>query len=256
MTDPVVWTEPVLDEWIDYNGHLSEPYYVLVFGHATDAVMEHVGLGPEHRARAGASLFTVEAHVRYLDQVPAGADLEVQSAVIGATGEAAVDLARAAGRRNLAGDRGGPRRARRHGGRALVAVPGRRRGRIDAALVPPPVDAAVVVGADQAAGLDVGVAAFGPGDVVVGVAQAWWDSQSIGGAAAVAHGHREAHGFGVEAASAADVEDLASAAEDHRDDARRCRPAGGPRRRRCGRRCPGCTPRRRRGRRGAGRGSS
>jgi len=87
MTGPFVWTEPVRDEWIDYNGHLSEPYYVLVFGHATDAVMEHVGLGPEHRARAGTSLFTVEAHVRYLDQVPAGADLEVQSALIGATGK-------------------------------------------------------------------------------------------------------------------------------------------------------------------------
>jgi len=87
MTDPFVWNEPVQDEWIDYNGHLSEPYYVLVFGHATDAVMDHIGLGPEHRARAGASLFTVEAHVRYLDQVPAGADLEVQSAVIGATGK-------------------------------------------------------------------------------------------------------------------------------------------------------------------------
>ena len=69
MTEPVVWTEPVLDEWIDYNGHLSEPYYVLVFGHATDAVMDHVGLGPEYRARESASLFTVEAHVRYLDQV-------------------------------------------------------------------------------------------------------------------------------------------------------------------------------------------
>jgi len=87
MTDPFVWTEPVQDEWIDYNGHLSEPYYVLVFGHATDAVMEHIGLGPEHRARVGTSLFTVEAHMRYLDQVPAGADLEVESALIGATGK-------------------------------------------------------------------------------------------------------------------------------------------------------------------------
>jgi acyl-CoA thioester hydrolase len=83
MSEPVIWREPVLDEWIDYNGHLSEPYYVLVLGHATDAVMEHVGLGPEHRARTGASLFTIEAHVRYLDQVPPGADLEVRSSVIG-----------------------------------------------------------------------------------------------------------------------------------------------------------------------------
>ncbi len=72
-------------QWIDYNGHLSEPYYVLVFGHATDAVMDHVGLGPEHRAGTGTSLFTVEAHVRYLDQVPPGVDLEVRSWVVGAT---------------------------------------------------------------------------------------------------------------------------------------------------------------------------
>ncbi|HCB07216.1 MAG TPA: 4-hydroxybenzoyl-CoA thioesterase, partial [Nocardioides bacterium] len=87
MPDPVVWREPVLDEWIDYNGHLSEPYYVLVFGHATDAVMDAVGLGPEYREANDASLYTVEAHVRYLDEVSAGADLEVRSSVIGATGK-------------------------------------------------------------------------------------------------------------------------------------------------------------------------
>ena len=82
----VVWREPVLDEWIDYNGHLSEAYYVLVLGHATDAVMDAVGLGPSYRQERDASLFTVEAHVRYLDQVERGADLEVRSEVVGATG--------------------------------------------------------------------------------------------------------------------------------------------------------------------------
>ncbi len=83
----VVWREPVLDEWIDYNGHLSEAYYVLVLGHATDAVMDAVGLGPSYRQERHASLFTVEAHVRYLDQVERGADLEVRSEVVGATGK-------------------------------------------------------------------------------------------------------------------------------------------------------------------------
>jgi acyl-CoA thioester hydrolase len=81
----VVWRERVLDEWIDYNGHLSEPYYVLVLGHATDAVMDAVGLGPSYRAERQASLFTVEAHIRYLDQVAPGARLEVRSEVVGAT---------------------------------------------------------------------------------------------------------------------------------------------------------------------------
>ena len=83
MSDPVVWREPVQEAWIDYNGHLSEAYYVLVLGHATDAVMAHVGLGPEERERDGVSLFTVEAHLRYLDQVPAGSLLEVRSRIVG-----------------------------------------------------------------------------------------------------------------------------------------------------------------------------
>jgi acyl-CoA thioester hydrolase len=87
VTDPVVWREPVQDAWIDYNGHLSEAYYVLVLGHATDAVMEAVGLGPDYRESQRASLFTVEAHVRYLDQVPAGVELEVRSQVVGRTGK-------------------------------------------------------------------------------------------------------------------------------------------------------------------------
>lgn len=79
------WREPVQDAWIDYNGHLSEPYYVLVLGNATTAVMDAVGIGPAYREANDASLYTVEAHVRYLDEVAAGADLEVRSEVIGVT---------------------------------------------------------------------------------------------------------------------------------------------------------------------------
>jgi acyl-CoA thioester hydrolase len=78
------WREPVLEEWIDYNGHLSEPYYVLVMGHATDAVMDAVGLGPDYRAAHDASLYTVEAHVRYLAEIRSGLELEVRSSIIGA----------------------------------------------------------------------------------------------------------------------------------------------------------------------------
>ena len=80
-----VWTEPVQADWIDYNGHLSEAYYVLVLGHGTDAVMEAVGLGPEHRSAARVSLFTVEAHLRYLEQVGSTEVLEVRSWVVGST---------------------------------------------------------------------------------------------------------------------------------------------------------------------------
>ena len=85
MTGLVPWSEPLRPEWIDYNGHLSEAYYVLVLGHATDEVMDEVGLGPAYREATGASLFTVEAHLRYLDQIGPGEQLEVRSWLIGST---------------------------------------------------------------------------------------------------------------------------------------------------------------------------
>lgn len=72
----------VRPEWIDYNGHLSEPYYVLVFGHATDALMERVGLDDAYRTATGCSLYTVEAHVRYLREVPGGSELAVRTRVL------------------------------------------------------------------------------------------------------------------------------------------------------------------------------
>jgi len=78
-----IWREPVQDAWIDYNGHLSEAYYVLALGHATDALMDAVGLGPDYRSANDASLYTVEAHVRYLEEISAGTDLEARSTIIG-----------------------------------------------------------------------------------------------------------------------------------------------------------------------------
>ncbi|MCF6524689.1 thioesterase family protein [Streptomyces sp. JJ36] len=75
--------ETVRPEWIDYNGHLSEAFYVLVFGHATDALMAEAGLDAGYRARTGCSLYTVEAHLRYLREVTEGARLVVRTRVLG-----------------------------------------------------------------------------------------------------------------------------------------------------------------------------
>jgi acyl-CoA thioester hydrolase len=73
--------ESVRPEWIDYNGHMSEAFYVLVFGHATDGVLVHIGMDEAYRTRTACSLYTVEAHVRYLREVSEGASLTVTSTV-------------------------------------------------------------------------------------------------------------------------------------------------------------------------------
>src|SRR5699024_12409904 len=74
---------PVREDWIDYNGHLSEAYYVLVFGFATDTAMDALGLGAGYREETGCSLYTVEAHVRYLQEVDRGARLNVRTLLVG-----------------------------------------------------------------------------------------------------------------------------------------------------------------------------
>ncbi|MET9514586.1 thioesterase family protein [Streptomyces sp. NPDC002994] len=74
----------VRPEWIDYNGHMSEAFYVLVFGYATDAMMIETGLHSSYRESTGCSLYTVEAHIRYLRDVAEGAHLAVRTRILGA----------------------------------------------------------------------------------------------------------------------------------------------------------------------------
>lgn len=73
----------VRPEWIDYNGHMSEAFYVLVFGYATDAMMIETGLHAGYRESTGCSLYTVESHLRYLLDVAEDAHLAVRTRLLG-----------------------------------------------------------------------------------------------------------------------------------------------------------------------------
>ncbi|MBN3006030.1 thioesterase family protein [Chromobacterium alkanivorans] len=56
-------------DWLDYNGHVRDAYYLLVFSHAVDALMERIGMDAAARERSGHTLYTVEAHLRYLREI-------------------------------------------------------------------------------------------------------------------------------------------------------------------------------------------
>jgi acyl-CoA thioester hydrolase len=86
MRDPCPLTPhraTVLPEWVDYNGHMSEAFYVLVFGHATDAFLDHIGMDDAARRAGGSSLYTVEAHIRYLREAHEGEGLHVLTQLLG-----------------------------------------------------------------------------------------------------------------------------------------------------------------------------
>jgi len=83
-TEPLqVWRTVVPPEWIDYNGHLTEGFYGVAFGHATDAILTTLGFGSDYLTIHG-SFYTVETRIRYLREVKEGAEIYTESLVLGA----------------------------------------------------------------------------------------------------------------------------------------------------------------------------
>ena len=75
---------PVRPEWIDYNGHMHEAYYVLVFGNTTDAFLDLIGMDAAYRERTKTSLYTVEGHIAFIEQVPPDTMLRVATTLVAA----------------------------------------------------------------------------------------------------------------------------------------------------------------------------
>lgn len=72
----------VVEDWIDYNGHLRDAFYSLIFSHATDALMAHIGLDADARGIYGHTLYTLEAHINYLSETKLGERVQVFTQVI------------------------------------------------------------------------------------------------------------------------------------------------------------------------------
>jgi acyl-CoA thioester hydrolase len=64
-------------EWVDYNGHLRDAFYMLIFSFATDALIDQIGLPDAVRRARGRSIYTLEAHINYLHEIKEGAQVRV-----------------------------------------------------------------------------------------------------------------------------------------------------------------------------------
>lgn len=77
------WRGTVLAEWVDFNGHLNDGYYMVVFSQAVEAVMTLIGLDADGRNITGHSIYTLEAHINYLLEVKLDTPIEVRTQVLG-----------------------------------------------------------------------------------------------------------------------------------------------------------------------------
>ena len=85
-----MWAEHrdrVQPEWVDGNGHMNLAFFVLVFDRGTDAWLDLAGLGAAYRSATQNSVFAVEAHTVYRDEVRLGAPLRVRTRLAAADGK-------------------------------------------------------------------------------------------------------------------------------------------------------------------------
>ena len=72
----------VSPDWLDYNGHMTESRYLQVFGDATDAFLNFIGMDESYR-KQGFSVYTVETHIRHLQEIGGGEPLSVETQLLG-----------------------------------------------------------------------------------------------------------------------------------------------------------------------------
>ncbi len=74
----------VEESWIDYNGHLNMAYYNVLFDRGHDDASDLLGCGRAYREATNRTIFTAEAHVRYLREIHAGERVAVDIRLIDA----------------------------------------------------------------------------------------------------------------------------------------------------------------------------
>jgi acyl-CoA thioester hydrolase len=70
MIAPILSPVMTIEEgWVDYNGHLNQAYYGVLFDRAIDHALLPAGLGPDYVTQRNASYMTVENHLCFVREL-------------------------------------------------------------------------------------------------------------------------------------------------------------------------------------------
>ena len=70
--------------WVDYNGHMGDYAYGIVFSDAATAYMDRLGLDAAYREASAATLYTLDSRIGYLKECHEGTLLAVELQVLAA----------------------------------------------------------------------------------------------------------------------------------------------------------------------------
>ncbi|MGH6893211.1 MAG: thioesterase family protein [Dongiaceae bacterium] len=73
----------VKPEWVDYNNHLNDGYYLVIMSLGTDAFQDLIAMSGAERRATKTTIYTLEAHVNYLRELKQDEEVEVRTQLIG-----------------------------------------------------------------------------------------------------------------------------------------------------------------------------
>ncbi|WP_117170035.1 thioesterase family protein [Paraliobacillus sediminis] len=82
MDQAFLYQEVVHKEWVDYNGHMNDAAYAMLFSLAVDAFIDYIGLDSDARTEYSYTIFTLETHLCYLQEASEKEALQVMAQLI------------------------------------------------------------------------------------------------------------------------------------------------------------------------------
>lgn len=73
----LIWEGRVNAEWVDYNNHMNDAAYVIVFSMALDSMLDKIGLDEAFREQNHYTVYTLETHVLYRKEAVMDEKLDV-----------------------------------------------------------------------------------------------------------------------------------------------------------------------------------
>ncbi|HEX6383207.1 MAG TPA: thioesterase family protein [Anaerolineae bacterium] len=84
ITSPLyLYHDVVRPEWLDYNNHMTEGYYAVVFANASDAFIGYIRMDAAYRERTNCSIYTVETHITYQRELKVDSPLRFATRLLG-----------------------------------------------------------------------------------------------------------------------------------------------------------------------------
>ncbi|MGX9357245.1 thioesterase family protein [Roseobacteraceae bacterium S113] len=75
----------IAPDWIDYNGHMRDAYYGLIYSLAVDAFQDAVGFDAAYRTASGCTIYLLAQHTSFLREVKLGMRARVETRLLEVT---------------------------------------------------------------------------------------------------------------------------------------------------------------------------